>query len=239
VTEGPVTEGPVPEGPVTGGKAPIKAVFFDVGETLVNEGEIYARWADWFGVPRHSFLAKLGAFLATGRTHMDLLRSFRPGLDLRVEEKKMAEAGLPIGFGASDLYPDARACLAALRAQGLYVGIAGNQPVRASAEVAALGLDTDVIGISEVWGVEKPAPEFFARCADLAGRPPGEILYVGDRVDNDVRPALAFGMQAAFLRRGPWGFIQGEDGAALEGCTFVLDDLTGLPDLVAAHNDQP
>ncbi|MFD0853039.1 HAD family hydrolase, partial [Actinomadura adrarensis] len=108
----------------------------------------------------------------------------------------------------------------------------------AAAEVAELGLDADVIGISDVWGVQKPAQEFFARCADLAGLPPGEILYVGDRVDNDVRPSLAFGMQSAFLKRGPWGFIQSEDRAALEGCTFVLDDLAALPDLVAAHNDR-
>jgi hypothetical protein len=42
-------------------------------------------------------------------------------------------------------------------------------------------------------------------------------------------------MQAAFLRRGPWGVIQRDDDA-LARCTFVLDDLAGLPDLVAAHN---
>ncbi|MFD0853505.1 haloacid dehalogenase, partial [Actinomadura adrarensis] len=95
----------------TEGKGPIKAVFFDIGETLISEEEIYGRWADWFGVPRHSFLALLGAYLATGRTHLHLLRHFRPDLDLRVEEKKMIEAGVPLGFGAADLYPDVRACL--------------------------------------------------------------------------------------------------------------------------------
>jgi len=30
---------------------------------------------------------------------------------------------------------------------------------------------------------------------------------VGDRLDNDVLPALAAGMIAVFLRRGPWGYI--------------------------------
>jgi FMN phosphatase YigB (HAD superfamily) len=92
-----------------------------------------------------------------------------------------------------------------------------------------------VVGISELWGVEKPDPAFFARCADLAGEPPGAILYVGDRIDNDARASLDFGMRAAFLRRGPWGVIQCDD-EALARCTFVLDDLAGLPDLVAAHN---
>jgi FMN phosphatase YigB (HAD superfamily) len=31
---------------------------------------------------------------------------------------------------------------------------------------------------------------------------------VGDRVDNDVVPALRAGMRAVWLRRGPWGVIQ-------------------------------
>lgn len=216
-------------------RGPIKAVFFDIGETLINEGEIYGRWADWLGVSRHTFLAKLGAVLATGGTHMDLLEYFRPGFDLEKEERLRAAAGIPAGFGPQDLYPDARDCLAALRAQGLYVGVAGNQPVRAAEQFAALGLEADVVGISDVWGLSKPDRRFFARCAAECGLPPEEILYVGDRIDNDVRPALAFGMQAAFLRRGPWGHIQ-HDEQALRGCTFVLDDLAVLPELVARHN---
>ncbi|SEF93522.1 haloacid dehalogenase superfamily, subfamily IA, variant 1 with third motif having Dx(3-4)D or Dx(3-4)E [Thermomonospora echinospora] len=224
-------------GDATGGadRAPIRAVFFDIGETLINEGEIYGRWADWLGVPRHTFLTKLGALLATGGTHLDLLEYFRPGFDLDKEERRRAEAGVPNGFGAEDLYFDARRCLAGLRAQGLYVGVAGNQPVQAAEQFAALGLEADVVGISDVWGVSKPSPEFFARCAAECGLPPGDILYVGDRIDNDVRPALAFGMRAAFLRRGPWGHIQ-HDERALRRCTFVLDDLVDLPALVERHN---
>lgn len=213
----------------------IQAVFFDIGETLVNEGEIYGRWADWLGVPRHTFLAKLGAVLAAGGTHMDLLEYFRPGFDLAAEQRRRIDAGVPNGFGPDDLYPDARACLSGLRDQGLYVGIAGNQPVEAAEQMAALGLDADVVGISDVWGVQKPAPEFFERCAQLADVLPDRVLYVGDRIDNDVRPALAFGMRVAFLRRGPWGHIQRDD-EALRDCLFVLDELAGLPELVAEYN---
>ncbi|GGU96880.1 hypothetical protein GCM10010182_11170 [Actinomadura cremea] len=214
----------------------VQAVFFDIGETLINECEIYGRWADWLGVPRHTFLTKLGALLATGKTHMDLFEYFRPGFDLEAEQKARRAAGVTIGFGPDDLYPDARACLSGLREQGLFVGIAGNQPVEAAEQMEALGLDADVIGISDVWGVEKPAQEFFERCAQLADVLPEHVLYVGDRVDNDVRPAIAFGMRAAFLRRGPWGHIH-DDDAALRECQFVLDDLAGLPDLVRSANN--
>ena len=55
--------------------------------------------------------------------------------------------------------------------------------------------------------VSKPAPEFFTRVAQELARPPHEIAYVGDRVDNDIAPALAFGMQAVHIRRGPYGSV--------------------------------
>jgi len=34
----------------------IRAVVFDVGETLVDESREYGTWADWLGIPRHTFL---------------------------------------------------------------------------------------------------------------------------------------------------------------------------------------
>jgi ribonucleotide monophosphatase NagD (HAD superfamily) len=42
------------------------------------------------------------------------------------------------------------------------------------------------------------------------GRVAGEILYIGDRVDNDIRPAQEVGVATALLRRGPWGHILDE-----------------------------
>jgi FMN phosphatase YigB (HAD superfamily) len=65
----------------------------------------------------------------------------------------------------------------------------------------------DVLGSSERWGVSKPAQAFFVRVLDAVGRPAGEVAYVGDRVDNDVEPALAAGMTAVHVRRGPWGLL--------------------------------
>lgn len=39
-------------------------------------------------------------------------------------------------------------------------------------------------------------------------RPKFLFFDVGDRIDNDVLPALAAGLQAVFIRRGPWGVVQ-------------------------------
>ncbi len=38
----------------------MKAVVFDVGETLVDETRYWDEWADWLGVPRFTFFAVLG-----------------------------------------------------------------------------------------------------------------------------------------------------------------------------------
>jgi anti-sigma regulatory factor (Ser/Thr protein kinase) len=43
--------------------AVIGAVVFDVGECLVDESREYGTWADWLGVPRHTFSAVFGAQL--------------------------------------------------------------------------------------------------------------------------------------------------------------------------------
>jgi hypothetical protein len=46
----------------------IRAVWFDVGETLIDEGREYGTWADWLGVPRHTFSAMFGAVIALAGT---------------------------------------------------------------------------------------------------------------------------------------------------------------------------
>jgi len=187
---------------------PIRAVFFDVGETLVSESRLYAEWADWLGVPALTFMGVLGGVIERREHHLRAFELLRPGFDLTAQEAAREAAGRPNAFDARDLYPDARPCLERLRAAGYVVGVAGNQPARAAASIERLGLPLDFLCTSEGWGVEKPSPAFFTSVAEAAGLPPAEIAYVGDRVDNDVVPAADAGMVAVFLRRGPWGLLQ-------------------------------
>ncbi|MGY4685531.1 HAD family hydrolase [Micromonospora aurantiaca (nom. illeg.)] len=213
----------------------IRAVFFDVGGTILDETREFATWADWLGVPRHTFSAVFGAVIARGLDYQEVFRAFRPDFDLTAELARRVAAGDPESFGADDLYPDGRACLAALREQGLRVGLAGNQPEHAEATLRALDLAVDVIGTSAAWGVAKPAPEFFDRVVREGGGDASAILYVGDRPDNDAAPAMAAGMTACLIRRGPWGHILDMPDVA-ERCLFRIDSLDELPPLVARHN---
>jgi HAD superfamily hydrolase (TIGR01549 family) len=213
----------------------IRAVFFDVGETLVDETREYGTWADWLGVPRHTFSAVFGAVIASGRDYREAFQAFRPGFDLTTEREARAAAGQPETFGEDDLYPDVRKCLSDLRSQGLVVGVAGNQTARAEGILRALDLPIDVLGTSESWGAEKPSPEFFERLVIEAGCPAQEVLHVGDRLDNDLLPALDLGITVAVIVRGPWGYIWA-DRPELERCLFRLTSLEELAELVSAYN---
>lgn len=213
----------------------IRAVVFDVGEVIVNESREYGTWADWLGIPRHTFSAVFGAVVASGRDYREVFEEFRPGFDLHEERSARAAAGRPEGFGAEDLYPDAVPCMSELRADGLLVGVAGNQTARAESILRGLELPADWIGTSAGWGVEKPDLEFFQRVVTEAAVEPAEVLYVGDRLDNDIRPALRAGLQAALLRRGPWGRLL-SDPEAERRCLGVMSGLVELPGLVTTHN---
>src|SRR5215469_14414597 len=215
--------------------ARLRAVFFDVGETIVDESREYGVWADWLGVPRHIFSAVFGAVIARGGDHRETFQYFQPGFDLPAERDRRAKVGPPESFGDEHLYPDARPCLDALRRQGLLVGIAGNQTSGAERILRSLNLPVDIVGSSDRWGAVKPAAAFFQRLVKEAGCPAEQVLYVGDRLDNDVKPAQLQGIATAFLRRGPWAYIL-HDEAVLNRCLFRLESLGPLPDLVAKHN---
>jgi hypothetical protein len=81
---------------------PIRAVVLDVGETIVDESGEYGAWADWLGVPRHTFSAVMGAVIARGGDYRDSFQRFRPGFDLGTERKLRQEAGLPEGVREED-----------------------------------------------------------------------------------------------------------------------------------------
>jgi FMN phosphatase YigB (HAD superfamily) len=189
---------------------PIKAVVFDLGETLVCEDRMWAGWAAYLDVPATELQAALEDVISHGEHHRKVFDRFRPGFDFEAARRERQARGESYGFLEHDLYPDARPCLTLLRAHGYRIGIAGNQPAEAETAVRALALDLDFIATSAGLGVEKPAPAFFARIAELAAAHPSEIAYVGDRLDNDVLPARRTGMLTVFLKRGPWGRLHAE-----------------------------
>jgi len=215
---------------------PTRAVFFDVGETIIDETRVWESWADWLGVPRFTFMAVLGEVIERGDSHTAVFEQFRPGFDLAAERSARLAAGALWTVEPRDLYPDVRPCIDRLRAEEYVVGISGNQPDGVTDMLRALDLPVDVLATSADWGVQKPSPAFFERVCAEARVPAGRVAYVGDRLDNDVLPARAAGMIGVFLRRGPWGYSHARRPEA-DRADIRLDSLAGLPDALAAFAD--
>jgi HAD superfamily hydrolase (TIGR01509 family) len=189
----------------------VEAVVFDVGETLVDETNMWTRVAETGGLTPFTLMAGLGATIVQGRDHNDVWEL------LGVEH--------PAGtWTMEDWYPDARPCLERLRAAGYRVCACGNTPAFVEEELRPL---VDTVASSESLGVWKPSAEFFERVVELAGVPAERIAYVGDRVDNDVAPALAAGMVGVHIRRGPWGYLQTPPDEAVK-----ITSLDELPEVL-------
>jgi FMN phosphatase YigB (HAD superfamily) len=187
----------------------VTAVVFDVGETLVDETRNWERVADECGVPRFTLMALIGAAAERGE---------RPHKALEWLDVKPSRGA----FLHDEFYPDAVDCLRRCRDAGLVVGAVGNMGI---GHEDLIRPNVEFVSSSERWGVEKPSPEFFARVVEATGRPTDEVAYVGDLVHNDVVPALAAGLVAVHIRRGPWGYLQEPPAEALR--IRSLDELPG------------
>jgi len=206
----------------------IRAVVFDVGEVLIDETTEYGTWADWLGVPRHTFSAMFGAVIARGGDYREVFHHFKPDFDLAAERRARLDAGMGEFFNARDLYPDVRPCFARLREEGYVVGIAGNQTSRAGRFIRELNLPSDFVLTSDDIGAEKPDPAFFKPVIEHTGFDASEVAYVGDRVENDILPARDAGLATVLLRRGPWAFVN-EDSPAAASADVRLASLVDLP----------
>jgi len=199
-----------------------KWVCLDVGETLIDETRVWTVWAEVLGITPLTLIAGLGAAIVGGdhRGVAEILgRNDWPAFQPEFERRYG-------GFQEIDLYPDARDAVRALGANGYRVAVLANQPAPRTAELRALGINPDVMAMSDELGVHKPDPAFYERSLALLGSPDANaVAYVGDRLDNDVRPAAAAGMRAVWLRRGPWAALTKD---APTEADLVVDSLTEL-----------
>ena len=200
----------------------VRAVVFDVGETLIDETRMWTARARSAGVTPFTLMGLIGALIERGQDHRNVWTI------LETDSPTMSP---PIC--AEDFYPDALDCLHRVKRAGFTVGIAGNQPRDTVSRLETLGVAADFTASSADWNVSKPSPEFFDRMISAAGVAAHQILYVGDRVDNDILRALDAGLRTALIRRGPWGHLH---SASAESTRADLQ-LTSLTELGAALTD--
>jgi putative hydrolase of the HAD superfamily len=229
-----------------------RAVFFDVGETLVHVDPSFAelfvrvladagqrrsledvRQASSHVYARFSEAARDGSMWTTSA---DRSRAFW----VSVYERMLAELGLPDHDGlASDLhreftrlenyvlFDDVRPALADLAGAGLRLGIVSNFEAWLEEWFGLHDLveTFPVRVISGIEGIEKPDERIYRLALERAGVGAADAVYVGDNPEFDVDPPAALGMYAVLVDRR--SRFPGHDGPRIE-------DLRELPRLLEA-----
>jgi putative hydrolase of the HAD superfamily len=126
--------------------------------------------------------------------------------------------------GAWQLFPETVRTLAALKTQGVELGIISNFDSRLFSVLRGLGLaDTfDTVTISSLAQAAKPAPRIFQVALDKHAVDPEEALHIGDSLRDDVEGARKAGLRAILLDRK--GTQQGTDIRSIR----ALDELLPL-----------
>jgi putative hydrolase of the HAD superfamily len=206
----------------------IRAVLFDVGETLVHPSPsfaaLFASVITEQGHPRSE--------TDVAETTMVITRRFSEaaqaggGWTLTVEgsrtfwvgvyEQMLESLGLPSEDGLREdlyaaftdlanyaLFDDVWPAMGALEAAGLRLAIVSNFEAWLENLLVELGVHESfpVRVISGVEGVEKPDPRIYALALERLGIDASEAVFVGDSPEFDVDPPAALGMATVLIDR--------------------------------------
>ncbi|MGZ5306304.1 MAG: HAD family hydrolase [Actinomycetota bacterium] len=205
-----------------------RAVFFDVGETLVHPSpsfpELFARVVEREGhrvLPedvRRASRTVTERFSQASRdgerwtTSPERSRAFW----VSIYELMLEGLELPSGDGLRDalyeaftdranytLFEDVRPALERLASEGYELGLISNFEAWLDDLLADLGVREafTVRVISGIEGVEKPDPRIYRLALERAGVEAGEAAYVGDNPEFDVDPPAALGMFPVLIDR--------------------------------------
>lgn len=108
-------------------------------------------------------------------------------------------------------FPETIPVLLELREEGYALGvISDGRVVKQWEKLIRLGLHHffNVVVISETSGQQKPDPRLFEDALAQVGCKASDALMVGDRLDKDISGAKAAGMKTVWLRKGKFGRIR-------------------------------
>ncbi len=104
-----------------------------------------------------------------------------------------------------ELYNDVKKVLETLKQENIKTAIITDGIIIKQYEkVFRLGIDhlIDLVVISDEIGIKKPNLELFKYCLRKAQVKSNETMYIGDRLDKDIKPALELGMVGVYIHRG-------------------------------------
>ena len=201
----------------------IRWIFFDVGSTLVDETEAYDHRA------REMIAGTDITFSGFDSKRIELAKQ---GFDGNSEAiKHFGLEKTPWHWEDEKPFEDAAETLEALVDRGYHLGIIANQVPGTAQRLATWGLLKyfAVVAASAELGVAKPDPLIFEKALELAGCQPCDSVMVGDRLDNDIRPAKNLGMRTVWIRKGLSKYQPVALGKNV--ADWVIDNLSDLKEI--------
>jgi len=185
-------------------------LFFDLGETLFDEtGALRVRARQVCRLLEGMGISASGQQVleaisdaAAGFSKMPIHDAVVAlcGTQLTVEEVRAAAPYDP----SKETVRDGAADVLAVLAERYRLGVIANQTAGAADRLRQRGLAGffEVCLTSAEVGHAKPTPEIFHLALAEAGCSPAAAAMIGDRLDNDIRPANRLGMTTIRLRQG-------------------------------------
>lgn len=206
-----------------GGFLNVSWIFFDVGSTLVDETEAYDHRA-------REMLEKTDiSFSVFDSKRMELAKQGFDGNSEAIRYFGLQKTP----WRAEDEKPftDVPETLEFLRRQGYHLGIIANQNAGTAERLDAWGLLKyfEVIAASAELGIAKPDKRLFEKALEMAGCQPFHSVMVGDRLDNDIRPAKDLGMKTVWIRKGLSAYQHVDLGKNV--ADWIIDNLSDLKEI--------
>lgn len=199
----------------------IKWIFFDLGETLIDESrpieESIRQFVTGAGALGYRFMAQeiREALQQAYREFAEFpMRTVMERVVPSEEHRGRIRQGMKYRKEWDEPYPGAGELLRVL-SQKYKLGVIANQGPGTASRLAAYGWSYyfDVVCASAEAGMAKPDLRFFRMALEEANCTAGEAVMIGDRIDNDVIPAKRLGMKAVWVRQGDARYQPLPDGA--------------------------
>ena len=241
----------------------IKAVLFDLGETLLNFGKVktgpifsqscrltyeYLKscnqslgnyrlycWRNLLAIRLKYLMSNI-----TGRdfNSLELLKKINERKGVKLDQQQWRQLGWlwyePLSKLAQ-IEPDLHQTLTRLKQMQLKLGILSNTFISASSLEKHLGqlgiLDFFAIKLySYEFDFRKPDPRIFEAAAQRVGHNFSNIVFVGDRIDKDIIPAIKLGMHVVMKT------AYTNEGKQTPAGVWKIDHLSELPALIQKIN---
>jgi HAD superfamily hydrolase (TIGR01549 family) len=193
------------------------------------------RWRSLLSLRVHYWISNL-----TGRDFdtLELLKKVGSRHGIELEDGQWQQLAWlwyePLARGGS-AEADLAATLGRLKELGLKLGVVSNTFVSAE----SLDRHMELLGILRFFDVRvyscrlkfrKPDPRIFAAAAERIGEKFENILFVGDRINTDIRPAVRIGMRAALKT------AYTNAGGKPPPQAARIDNIAELPELIGRIN---